>query len=523
MMQKYYNLSAKIGIDYCYNSAAEVLAHMDRLGVYTTVMEYGNGSNSLHLNRNLLQQIKDLPRDRVIPGYFLDVGAAYQLGALEKIRQMMIDRPGCIVLEPKDRKYRLRAIDQVLDQVQDVSTVVLMNAVQFKENGGADDLEYLAKRYPKLSFVIRRVMYSSMPFALDCLRRAENVYLDTSWLHTRNALAMLSRHFGADRLIFSLGPKGNHGAPMAALTFAPLSEEEKDKIRFGNFQRLFGKELTQPMPNKVQNSFWTSFVEEGIVPDVPIYDIHTHMGPTGSDWYLENCEFDTQIQAFEEDMERYHIRKIVSSCSGRPDLLPANEDLAAAVGEKTDRFKGYVRYSPHYGEKYTEEYMAKQFAGDYFVGLKTLPQYMQLDIRDEKYYPLFRYAHEHKLPVLLHCWGGGFGTPRKCAEAAAKWPDAKVILGHSGGNTAGKKESLEIANDPAYSNVYFEFCGSFPADFGWKEMLEVIDYRRVLFGTDACLHDIGWELGRLLSEDIPDEQLIAILGGNAQRLFGFVD
>ena len=98
-----------------------------------------------------------------------------------------------------------------------------------------------------------------------------------------------------------------------------------------------------------------------------------------------------------------------------------------------------------------------------------------------------------------------------------------MILGHSGGNTAGKKESLEIANDPAYSNLYFEFCGSFPADFGWKEMLEVIDYKRVLFGTDACLHDIGWEMGRLLSEDIEDEKLAAILGGNAMRLFGFED
>ena len=34
------------------------------------------------------------------------------------------------------------------------------------------------------------------------------------------------------------------------------------------------------------------------------------------------------------------------------------------------------------------------------------------------------------------------------------------------------------------------------------------------------MHEIAWELGRLLSADIPDEQLIAILGGNAKRILG---
>ena len=76
-----------------------------------------------------------------------------------------------------------------------------------------------------------------------------------------------------------------------------------------------------------------------------------------------------------------------------------------------------------------------------------------------------------------------------------------------------------MAADPKYKDLYFEFCGSFFSTFSWKESLEHIDYRRVLFGTDANLHDAAWELGRLLSEDIPDEQLEAILSGNAIKLF----
>lgn len=522
-MHKYINLNAKVGMDEDYASPQAVMEEMDRLGIYTTVMEYTTGSNAKYLNTKLLEMIADLPRDRVIPGYFLGMQTVFELGGMATLRKMLEERPGCIVLYPKDSQYQLKSIDMALEQLQDLNLVVLMDAPQVKSNGGADDVVFLAKKFPNMSFVIRRVMYTSMPFVVECMHRAKNVYVENSWLHTRGAIKMLSHHFGSDRILFSLGKRGNCGAAMAAITFADITDEEKEGIRWGNFARIFGDVAVKVIPNQVKNSFWTPFVEEGKAPDVPIYDIHTHMGPTGSNWYLECCDFESQIEGFEQDMEKYHVRKVVSSCSGRPDLIEANREMEAAVGEKTNQFKGYLRFDPRYGQDYTQEYMDELMARDYFVGLKSLPQYMETDIRDAAYEPMFRYANEHKLPILLHCWGEGLGSPLKCAEAAARWPNAKVILGHSGGDHKGKAQSESFGKDPKYSNVYFEFCGSFPASSSWKESLEHIDYTRVLYGTDACLHDMGWEMGRLLSEDIPDHQLTAILGGNAKILFGFED
>ena len=491
---------------------------MDRAQLPIGVFDSGLGGLSV-----LRELIRQLPQDRVIPGYYLGMQAVFENGGIEALRDMLQERPGCVVLYPKDAKYQLRNIEMALQQLEELPLVVMMDAPQVKANGGENDLVYLAQRFPKMAFVIRRIMYPSMPLMVGCMFRASNIYAECSWFHTRNALGMFCRHFGSDRFLFSLGKKGNGGAAMAAVTFSSLTPEEKEKIRWGNFQRLFPQAVVKDIPNRVQNSYWTPFVEEGKVPDVPIYDIHTHMGPAGSDWYLENCEFAAQIAGFEADMQTYHIRKIVSSCSGRPDLIQANREMEAAVGQKTDRFKGYLRFDPRYGEAYTDAYMDELLSRDYFVGLKSLPHYMQTDIRDEAYAPMFRYAQKRKLPVLLHCWGDGLGSPKKCAEAAAKWPDAKVILGHSGGNDIGKAEAEAVAQDPRYGNVYFEFCGSFPASSSWKDTLEKIDYKRVLFGTDGCLHDIGWEMGRLLSEDIEDEKLAAILGGNAMRLFGFED
>ena len=535
-MHKYININGKYGFgqDFklSYSSVQQILDEMDRLGIWQTVIEFPAASNSLHRNRTLLQDLAQIPQwdSRVIPSFVRDVGAVIQKDAMDQIVQMLETyRPSCITLRPKSNKYRLRAIDIALERVKHLDPVILIDIDQIKTDAGEDDLITLAKQFPNMRFVIRQIMYDGMPFIFDAMRRADNIYLDNSWLHTRDAVKIFCQFFGEERVLFGLGPKSNGGAAMAAIAYADISEAAKDKIRCGNFINLFShpadrQKLTENLravSNRVGNRFWTPFIENGTAPDVEIYDIHTHMGSTGSDWYLYDLTFENQVKAFEKDMEKYNIRKVVSSVSGMPDLIQANCEMEQAVRGKEDRFLGYVRYNPNFDQAYTDAYLEERFRGGYYVGLKTLPHYMGVDIRDAKYDRMFRYAHEHHLPVLIHCWQKSLGSPMKCAEAASKWPNAKVILGHTGGEDEGRLECEAIANDPKYSNVYFEFCGSFKADRSWEETLRHIDHRRVLYGTDACLHEISWEMGRLLSADIPDEKLTAILGANAKKLFGF--
>lgn len=534
-MHKYINLSAQYGFNdkqkMNYDSVQQVLAEMDRLGIWQTVIEFPGGSNTVFRAQKLLEDLEQIPdwQERLIPSFALDVSVIFQRGGVEKLKQFLRTyRPSCVSLRPKDNKFRLRMADMVLDQIQDLCSVVFVDKAQMNGDCASDDIVYLAQRYPKLHFVIRRVGYSGYPFVVDVMHRAENIYVDNSVLHTRKALELFCGMFGENRVLFSTESRSYSGASMAALTFCDLSEEAKNKIRYENFIALFDEEsrkvLTKNLkaiPSQVKNRFWKPFVEQGIAPDVEIFDIHCHMGTTGSDWYLMDCDFESQIGAFEEDMAKLHVLKTVASVSGRPDLIQANCDMEKAVGEKKGRFLGYVRYNPNYTDGFTDEYLDERFRSGYYVGLKTLPGYMGVDIRDEKYEKMFRYANEHHLPVLIHTWDGKDpGSPWKCAEAAEKWPNAKIILGHTGGAAAGRKECEAIAQDPRYNNVYFETCGSWGGG-PWEKTLEKIDYHRVVYGTDACLHNMAWEMGRLLSMDISDEQLTAILGGNAKRIFGF--
>ena len=127
-MGKYINLNAKVGMGEDYENGAQVLAEMDRLGIYTTVMEYTTGSNARYLNGKLLDMIRQLPQDRVIPGYYLGMQAVFENGGIEALREMLQERPGCVVLYPKDAKYQLRNIEMALQQLEDLPLVVMMDA-----------------------------------------------------------------------------------------------------------------------------------------------------------------------------------------------------------------------------------------------------------------------------------------------------------------------------------------------------------------------------------------------------------
>ena len=198
--------------------------------------------------------------------------------------------------------------------------------------------------------------------------------------------------------------------------------------------------------------------------------------------------------------------------------IEGNKMVEVAIDDK-ERFRGNLVVNPIYSELYTQEVLDSFFKGGYFCGFKVAPQYLGVNVNDERFVPMYEYANKHSLHILFHSFDDGdCGTPEKIAEMAEKYPNANFVIGHSGGGTRGRHQAERVALDSRYNNCYFEFCGSFTTDVRWEDSLKYIDYRRVVFGTDTVVHDIAWELARLLSLDIPEEQIEAILGNNMQRV-----
>jgi uncharacterized protein len=195
--------------------------------------------------------------------------------------------------------------------------------------------------------------------------------------------------------------------------------------------------------------------------------------------------------------------------------VEGNERLEEWLRPHGGRLAGYVAFNPIYAGELAARF-DRYFGGPVFVGFKLLCSYWGVWVTDPRFEPMWAYAERYRLPVLIHTWSGACDSPAMLKDIVRKYPNVSFILGHSGGVDAGRREAEELAL--ANPNVYLEWCGSFCSTIRWEDTLARVDPARVVFGTDAMAHDMVWELGRLLSVDVPDSVLLPILGANMRRI-----
>ena len=124
-------------------------------------------------------------------------------------------------------------------------------------------------------------------------------------------------------------------------------------------------------------------------------------------------------------------------------------------------------------------------------GIKLLPMYAGFRPDDERLAPLWRYAVDHRLPVLLHT-GTTFvrqaplecTLPRHLDPVATRYPDAKIIMAH----LSHPYEGECVAVIRKHPNVYADISALHYRPFQLYNSLMLVQeygvWDKVLFGTD---------------------------------------
>ena len=124
-------------------------------------------------------------------------------------------------------------------------------------------------------------------------------------------------------------------------------------------------------------------------------------------------------------------------------------------------------------------------------GIKLLPMYAGFCPDDDRLDPLWMYAQQHRLPVLLHT-GTTFVSnaplectlPRRLDPVAMKYPDVKLILAHLGHPYEGEC----VAVIRKHANVYADVSALHYRPFQLYHSLMLVQeygvWEKVLFGTD---------------------------------------
>jgi len=167
-------------------------------------------------------------------------------------------------------------------------------------------------------------------------------------------------------------------------------------------------------------------------------------------------------------------------------------------------------------------------------GLKLYPGYEAFYPNDPKWEPAYRFAAEHRIPVMIHTGdtysASGklkYAHPLHVDEVAVDHSDVSFVICHIGNPWIRDCMEVVYKNANVFTDISGLVLGAFEDRFESymrKQVQEMLLYGvepdRVLFGSDWPLASIESHLDFLRDLAVPAHDLQKILSENAIRLFG---
>ncbi|GAC1629340.1 MAG: amidohydrolase family protein [Chloroflexota bacterium] len=203
-------------------------------------------------------------------------------------------------------------------------------------------------------------------------------------------------------------------------------------------------------------------------------------------------------------------KAIIMSYTEAPAVNPNSLTyIADAVARYPDRFVGFARIHPGYGDK-AIALLDRAITQMGMKGLKLHPVGTLAHPGNEGSVRLIRRAARYGAPTLFHCGDEPLTTPLEIAEAARKVPEASIILGHMGGYFH-VDEAISVAEQ--YDNIFLE-TSAVPYPQKIAEAVQRVGAARVIFGSDGpgCNPALEVEKVRMAGLSPADEELV--FGGN---------
>jgi hypothetical protein len=514
--------------------AADLLSHLDRLGIDRAVA-WHTAARDLHPmsgNEQLLREIEGVcAQDRIIPSFVIAPSMIDEPGVMDRFLDLVkTHRVRAFHFFKGKSGGSLPDVASVIQAILPSKPVLFLDSSESLSGRDKDQNIMLSfsEEFPQVSIIYTNAMWVHYKALYKLMEARRNIFVDTSLLHTYRTKEYILRRFGVERLIFGAGYKSNNGAAIASLSHAEISPVHAQAIAHGNLEQLL--RIESPLRGSrpvVGDRLWHRLLRrERLGPK--IIDAHAHLSRTPQDWD-DHSDFD----ACAKHALRYMDGMGVDTMLVADTAIEANVDLQGSLGSKTyteehlspygGRFRGYfsaLAFTPKYAEKLVPR-LDEFFSRSYYIGFKMLNDYWHLPVTDPCFVPMWKYADAHALPILVHTWEGPYDAPKLLKDIAPRYPNAIFLLGHSGSNDRPDAEEL-AQNSP---NVFLEWCGSFMNPTDWRETLERLGNRRLVYGSDSIAfwgetlgHDPAWEMGRLLSLDVPDETLVPILGNNMSSI-----
>jgi predicted TIM-barrel fold metal-dependent hydrolase len=238
-----------------------------------------------------------------------------------------------------------------------------------------------------------------------------------------------------------------------------------------------------------------------------------------------------QFRANNFYVERMGIERSISleigGTLGTP-LVPApyDDEIRRILETERDRVSGLTPIEPGFPDESCAK-MEKWIRNGPCIGIKYVGGNKSGTLCDHPNNdPIMRLVAELKCTVYIHTWlkiGGtprlpgrdnlpGENTPMNVAALARRFPNIRLICGHSGGDW-----ELGVRVIRPHKNVFLEFAGSDPhsgeVDYAVKEL----GVDRIVWGGHGPSRSYATEFGKILDADLSRPDRMKIFGGNFRR------
>jgi len=238
-----------------------------------------------------------------------------------------------------------------------------------------------------------------------------------------------------------------------------------------------------------------------------IIDAHAHLDEVESLGWMDTPEKLLRL------MDRAGISKsVVTTYADEPGPEDGVERLKGYISEHPDRFLGFPRMDPRYGQEAIETF-ERLIVEESMHGLKLHAVSNVSHPFSDHNLAILNKAAELDVPVLLHSGDRVFCLPQQIEEAAAR-TDATLIMGHIGG-FFNANAALEAAEN--HENIILETSG-FPYPRVIQRAVDRLGADRVIYGSDMPPANPNVELKKIDVLDLTNDQREKILYKNIAQI-----
>ena len=243
------------------------------------------------------------------------------------------------------------------------------------------------------------------------------------------------------------------------------------------------------------------------VPDLVLFDAHTHVGQNDPDGM--KCTPEELLAILRAAGARGCFVFPMHEPEGYP---PANDAVLEAAREIGEEFVPFCRVSPH-AEPIRE---AERCLDAGARGIKLHPRAEEFTLDHPEVQKLAALADERTLPILIHAGRGIPALGRHAVELASRYPNARLILAHAA--ICDLSWLWRVA--PDHPNLLFDTSWFMPADL--RTLFSLVPPGQILFASDAPYGATSASavvhLRYALQAGMSPEQVRSVAGGQALRI-----